>query len=85
MFKNELNTEKSIVSLDSIGIGTSCDIISMPSGILKSQLLRFGFCEGQPILCLSKLPGGTIVIRLNRQEVALGSTLAKKIKVEITK
>jgi Fe2+ transport system protein FeoA len=85
MFKEELILNNMNLTLDKIEIGNRYSVVSIPTGTLRSQLLRLGISEGQAIFCLSRLPGGTMVIKLNRQEIALGSTLAKKIMVKFIK
>jgi Fe2+ transport system protein FeoA len=81
MFKTEISEKIKEMSLCEILNNHSYKVISIPSGDMRSQLLRFGLFEGQSVKCLSKLPGGTIVIELNRQEIAIGEGLAKKIFV----
>jgi Fe2+ transport system protein FeoA len=56
-------------------------IISMPEGTLRAQFIRVGIREGERIQCLERLPGGTIVIRKNRQQIAIGHQLAGQIFV----
>lgn len=82
MFRAEIKNKIIDSSLSSVSPKESVKIKSIPEGNLRSQLLRFGIFEGQQVECLSKLPGGTMVLGLNRQEIAIGSSLAKKIKVE---
>ncbi len=48
---------------------------------MKVQLIRLGISEGDRIFCLERLPGGTVVIQKNRQEIALGHELAKQILI----
>lgn len=66
-------------TLDSARSGAYIKIHKVPQGIIKVQLLRFGICEGDMIYCLQRLPGGTMVVQKNRQEIALGSDLARQI------
>ena len=61
--------------------GGNFKIISLPDGDEKLQLMRMGVCEGDAVSCVQKLPGGTTVIQRNRQEIAIGSALAKKIHI----
>lgn len=70
--------------LSGISRGTHVTIASLPGGILKSQFIRLGLSEGQKIRCLERLPGGTLIVQRNRQEIAIGKSLAKKILVFIT-
>ena len=82
MFRGEIKIKAKNSSLSSFSPKDKVVIKFMPEGTFKSQLLRFGLFEGQKVECLSKLPGGTMVIGLNRQEIALGGSLTKKILVE---
>ena len=56
-------------------------ICSIPSGIVFTQFIRFGISEGERVLCIERLPGGTIVVQKNRQQIAIGHNLAKQIFV----
>ncbi len=44
-------------------------------------MIRLGLVQGHLVKCLERLPGGTIVVQNNRQELALGVSLAKGILV----
>ncbi|MBI5809083.1 MAG: ferrous iron transport protein A [Ignavibacteriales bacterium] len=68
-------------TLDKTEKGNLLQVIKLPSGEIKSQLIRLGISEGDKIKCSQRLPGGTIVVQKNRQEIAIGFDLAKKIKV----
>ena len=48
---------------------------------LRTQLIRFGIAEGSRIRCLEKIPFGPCMIRHNRQELAFGRDVARKIRV----
>lgn len=61
--------------------GAFVRIIEIPEGKSKAQLIRLGILQGHVVKCLEKLPGGTVVIQKNRQELALGMALAKSILV----
>lgn len=61
--------------------GNSVIVLNLPDGEMKSQFIRLGITEGSTIKIYERLPGGTVVITKNRQEIAVGSELAKKIKV----
>lgn len=61
--------------------GNSVVVLNLPDGDLKSQFIRLGITEGSNVKISERLPGGTIVLQKNRQEIAVGSELAKKIKV----
>ena len=63
--------------------GNSVKIVSVPRGTLRAQFIRLGISEGERVVCLERLPGGTIVIQKNRQQIALGHKLARQIVVEV--
>ncbi len=67
------------ITLDKVKKGSSLKIIKIPQGDSRIQLLRMGIIEGDTIICLERLPGGTVVIQKNRQEIAVGHKLAKQI------
>lgn len=68
-------------TLDKARKGMPVTVVKLPTGEIKSQLIRLGISEGDKIKCIERLPGGTIVVQKNRQEIALGFDLAKKIHV----
>ena len=69
------------VSLYSSETGQWVRIVSMPHGTLRAQFIRVGISEGERVRCLERLPGGTIVLQKNRQQIAVGHQLAKQIFV----
>lgn len=71
------------VPLILVSAGNSVKIISLPEGTLRAQFIRLGISEGERVMCLERLPGGTVVIQKNRQQIALGHKLAKQIVVQI--
>ena len=56
-------------------------ITDIPEGRPRTQLIRLGIMKGEAIRCIERLPGGTVVIEKNRQEIAIGVSLAKTIVV----
>jgi Fe2+ transport system protein FeoA len=59
-------------------------ILSLPDNSeLRSQCIRLGIAVGASFHCIERLPGGTIVLETNRQEIALGQSLARQIGVAI--
>lgn len=68
-------------TLDKSRKGSSILVVKLPGGEIKAQLIRLGISEGDTLKCIERLPGGTIVIKKNRQEIAIGYDLAKKINV----
>jgi Fe2+ transport system protein FeoA len=62
--------------------GSRWIVVDIPEGKSRAQLIRLGILEGEAIRCIERLPGGTVVIEKNRQEIAIGAALAKTILVE---
>lgn len=62
--------------------GTRLRILDIPEGRGRTQLIRLGIMKGEVVQCIERLPGGTVVIEKNRQEIAIGASLAKTIIVE---
>jgi len=58
-------------------------ILSVPKGMIFVQFIRFGLNIGERIRCIERLPGGTVVVQKNRQQIAIGHTLARQIFVLI--
>ena len=50
---------------------------------MRAQFIRVGIHEGEKVRCLERLPGGTIVLQKNRQQIAIGHQLAKQILVTV--
>ena len=78
-FKTDINS----TSLNNAKKGDCVSILQLPKDNSKIQLIRFGISEGDTVVCLERLPGGTIILQRNRQEIALGFDLAKNITVLI--
>ncbi|MFQ5798442.1 MAG: ferrous iron transport protein A [Bacteroidota bacterium] len=79
------HTAKRHLPLHEVGKKLFVTILVLPSGVVRSQFIRFGIVEGETVECLERLPGGTIVIRKNRQEIAIGRKLARQVLVELEK
>ncbi|MBE0447330.1 MAG: ferrous iron transport protein A [Actinobacteria bacterium] len=68
--------------LDQVKIGERVIIKEILDGTAKTQFIRFGIGEGSTVTCHSKIPFGPVVLRKNRQEIAIGRELARTITVE---
>lgn len=68
--------------LDQIKAGEEVIIRTIPDSMAKTQFIRFGIGEGSTVTCHSKIPFGPVVLRKNRQEIAVGRDLARTILVE---
>ena len=53
-------------------------------GEIKAQETRFNLIEGNTAVCQEIIPAGPIVLKIGRQEIALGRQLARQIEVEET-
>jgi Fe2+ transport system protein FeoA len=71
------------MSLVSVKAGCSVKIVSVPDGTVRAQFIRLGISEGERVICLERLPGGTIVLQKNRQQIALGHKLARQVVVRL--
>jgi Fe2+ transport system protein FeoA len=69
------------VPLTTIARGRRVRVVEVPDGRTKAQLIRLGILQGEFIKCLQRLPGGTMLIEKNRQEIAIGAALANAIMV----
>ena len=70
-----------LISLLEARKGMLFRIHSLPPGHLRTWLLRLGISEGSVVECYERLAGGTIVLKKNRQQVAVGRQLARQVKV----
>lgn len=68
--------------LSSVARGKRFVVLDIPQGKPRTQLIRLGIMKGEVIKCVERLPGGTVVVEKNRQEIAIGSTLAEFIRVD---
>lgn len=48
----------------------------------RAQAVRFGMGEGAQVSCVTTLPGGPVIVRSGRQEIAIGRGLARRIAVD---
>jgi len=62
--------------------GQSFKILSIPNEIVRAQAIRFGIAEGAVVTCDELVPAGPVILRKNKQEIAVGFGLAKEILVE---
>lgn len=75
--------ESLVIPLHRARPGQLLKIYAIPPGKEYAQFLRIGMHQGQYVHCLERLPGGTVVVRKNRQQLAVGHALAKKIFVVV--
>lgn len=71
------------MTLDRIKKGQVFKILSINDETTRVQAIRFGFTEGATVTCAETVPAGPIILRKNRQEIAVGRGLAGKITVAL--
>ncbi|MBC9785566.1 ferrous iron transport protein A [Heliobacillus mobilis] len=71
------------LSLDRVKKGQHIVIRSIPNEMVRAQAIRFGISEGAEVVCQEIIPAGPVVIRKNKQEIAIGRNLARQIGVEL--
>lgn len=69
------------MTLDNVTGNSEVEIVSIPDGECKTQLIRMGISEGVRVTCRQRLPLGAVVLKARRQELAIGRQLAEQIKV----
>lgn len=50
---------------------------------VAAQSIRIGISPGEMITCITKVPGGPVVLQKNGMELAIGQNICRKILVEI--
>jgi Fe2+ transport system protein FeoA len=78
MKKSMKDTTSTLFTTES---GVWVKIVSLPLDVLGARFIRLGIIVGAKVRCIERLPGGTIVIQKHRQQIAIGHSLAKQIKV----
>lgn len=71
------------MTLDRAKPGQKLLITSIENPQIRAQAIRFGIAEGSEALCEQILPAGPVVLRRNRQEIAIGRGLAREIGIQV--
>lgn len=69
------------MTLDQAVPGQIFIITAINDDLARLQAIRFGIAEGARAICQTVLPGGPVVLRKGKQELALGHNLAHRIQV----
>jgi len=69
------------MSLNQVKKGEYIEISQINDSEVKNHLIRFGIDTGSRIQCFQKIYNGPVVIKFNRQQIALGQEIAKNIMV----
>lgn len=67
--------------LSGVHKGDLLEIVSVDDDHARIQALRFGMQQGACVECITRIPAGPIVIKSGRQEIAVGRSLAERIRV----
>lgn len=70
------------MTLDQTRPGQVFTIMAVEDEFSRLQAIRFGMAEGAKAVCQAVLPGGPVVVRKGKQELAIGRTLARRISVQ---
>ncbi|HYG58182.1 MAG TPA: FeoA family protein [Symbiobacteriaceae bacterium] len=62
--------------------GQNFIITNIADDFARLQAIRFGIAEGARAVMQNVLPGGPVVVRKGKQEMALGRNLADRIQVQ---
>jgi Fe2+ transport system protein FeoA len=70
------------MTLDKAKKGQVLRITGINNELFRIQAIRFGLSEGGVFTCREIVPAGPIVVSRNKQEIAIGRSLARNIQVE---
>lgn len=71
------------MTLDQMLPGQAFLITAVQDDFARLQAIRFGIAEGARAICQTVLPGGPVVVRKGKQEMAIGRNLALRIQVQL--
>ena len=71
-----------MTTLDKSKKGQIIKIVSIPNQTVRAQAIRFGIAEGAKVLCQEVIPAGPVILQKNKQEIAVGRSLACQIAIE---
>ena len=71
------------MTLDCVKRGQSFTITEITNDSVRAQAIRFGIATGEWLTCEEVVPAGPVVVRKNRQLIAMGRSLAQGIQVAI--
>lgn len=68
-------------TLDRVRVGETFEVTEVGDERARVNALRFGMAEGACLDCVTRIPAGPIIVRVGRQEIAVGRKLARRIHV----
>lgn len=69
------------MTLAEVKKGQTVKILHIPDEQMRSQAIRLGIGHGSLVTCQEIIPAGPIILKKNRQEIAVGRGLAQSITV----
>ena len=72
---------QNVDTLDRVRPGDTFEVTEVGDEHARVNALRFGMAEGACLDCVTRIPAGPIVVRVGRQEIAVGRKLARRIRV----
>lgn len=72
------------MTLDQTRPGQAFTIVAVNDDFARLQAIRFGIAEGARAICQAVVPGGPVVLRKGKQEMAVGRNLASRIQIKLT-
>lgn len=68
--------------MDEAKKGQIIRVTGIPDELTRVQAIRLGISEGTVVTCREIVPAGPVVVARNKQEIAIGRSLARTIVVE---
>lgn len=72
-----------VITLDKAKKGQKIKITGIPNEQIRVKAICFGISEGAVVTCREVVPAGPVVVAKDKQEIAIGRSLAKVISVEL--
>lgn len=70
------------MTLDEASVGETLTVTAINNSQTATIAMRLGIAEGETVQVTSKVPGGPLVVRRGRTEIALGRELCREIEVK---
>ena len=67
--------------LSEVETGERFEILEVPDGKVRAQLLRIGFLDGV-VECRNRIRNGPVVLEADGTQIALGASVAAEIRIE---
>lgn len=68
-------------TLSEVETGERFEILEVPDGKVRAQLLRIGFLDGV-VECRNRIRNGPVVLEADGTQIALGASVAAEIRIE---